>query len=118
MENPEIELLLLLAVSLSPNSIKDIASASGIKASTIYKWKTTSANLSPKKMNALLRYFAEEEPLILTIAEIVEVVLIQLFTSTSVKDFLVCPTYAPSFCHQTDQLLVNVNARSTIGTPG
>ena len=31
MENPEIELLLLLAVSLSPNSIKDIASASGIK---------------------------------------------------------------------------------------
>ena len=35
-----------------------------------------------------------------------------------VKDFLVCPTYAPSFCHQTDQLLVNVNARSTIGTPG
>lgn len=47
MENPEIELLLLLAVSLSPNSIKDIASASGIKANTIYKWKTTSANLSP-----------------------------------------------------------------------
>ena len=36
----------------------------------------------------------------------------------SVKDFLVCPTYAPSFCHRTDQLLVNVNARSTIGTPG
>ena len=83
MENPEIDLLLLLAVSLSPNSIKDIASASGIKANTIYKWKTTSANLSPKKMNALLHYFAEEEPLILTIAEIVEVVLILLFTSTS-----------------------------------
>lgn len=83
MEYPEIDLLLLLAVSISPNSIKDIASASGIKASTIYKWKTTSANLSPKKMNALLRYFAEEESLIFTIAEIVEVVLIQLFTSTS-----------------------------------
>ena len=82
MEYPEIDLLLLLAVSISPNSIKDIAAASGIKASTIYKWKTTSANLSPNKMNALLRYFAEEEPLILTIAEIVETVLILLFSTS------------------------------------
>ena len=82
MEYPEIDLLLLLAVSISPNSIKDIAAASGIKASTIYKWKTTPANLSPKKMNALLRYFAEEEPLILTIAEIVETVLILLFSTS------------------------------------
>ena len=38
----EIELLLITAVSISPNSIKDIAAASGIKASTLYKWHSDS----------------------------------------------------------------------------
>lgn len=55
----ETELLLLIALSLSPNSIKDIAEATGIKASTLYKWKTTDVHLSPKKSDTLLSYFQE-----------------------------------------------------------
>ena len=55
----EIELLLLIAVSLSPNNVKDIAAASGIKSSTLYKWKTTKVHLSPKKMDTLFSYFVE-----------------------------------------------------------
>lgn len=55
----ETELLLLIALSLSPNSVKDIAAATGIKTSTLYKWKTTSVHLSPKKSDTLLSYFLE-----------------------------------------------------------
>ena len=79
----EIELLLLIAVSLSPNSIKDIAAESGIKASTLYKWKSTDVRLSPKKMDTLFSYFIEEEPLILLIAEIVRTVLVLLLIDSS-----------------------------------
>ena len=39
-ENTEIELLLFTALTLSSSSVKDIASVTGINASTLYKWKT------------------------------------------------------------------------------
>lgn len=53
----EIESILLNAVKLSENSVKTIAGATGIKASTLYKWKTTDGHLSPTKSDALLLYF-------------------------------------------------------------
>lgn len=43
----ETELLLNIAMMISPNSIKDIAAASNIKASRLYKWKSTDDHLSP-----------------------------------------------------------------------
>ncbi len=36
----ETELLLRTAIILSDNSVKVIASGAGIKANTLYKWKT------------------------------------------------------------------------------
>lgn len=36
----ETEILLKTAIMLSDNSVKDIASGAGIKAGTLYKWKT------------------------------------------------------------------------------
>ena len=75
----ETELLLLIALSLSPNSIKTIAEATGIKVNTLYKWKTTDVHLSPSKADALLEYFRTKEPLVLLTAEIVRTVQILLF---------------------------------------
>ena len=66
----ELETLLLIAIGLSGRSIKDIAAATGIKSNTLYKWKTTSAHLSPIKADALLLYFQENEPQRLELAEI------------------------------------------------
>ena len=43
----ETEALLKLAVLLSQNSVKQISAASGIKANTLYKWRTTDIHLSP-----------------------------------------------------------------------
>ncbi len=83
MENSEKELLFLIAVSLSPSNIKDIAIASGLKPSLIYKWKTSKANLSPKKTEALLKYFTENEPVILIMAEIVIIELLLLYSNLS-----------------------------------
>ena len=84
----EIELLLSIAALMSPNSIKDIASASGIKACTLYKWRTVPGyHMSAKKTEALLTYFVEKEPLILIMAEIVKTVLtILLVDSASLTD--------------------------------
>lgn len=73
----EIELLLHTALRLSPNSIKDIAAATGIKPGTLYKWCTTDGHLSPKKMEALLTYFTEQEPFTMLWAEIATAVLIK-----------------------------------------
>ena len=39
----ETEALLKSAIILSQNSVKHIADASGIKASTLYKWKTANS---------------------------------------------------------------------------
>jgi hypothetical protein len=84
----EIELLLSIAMLISPNSVKDIAAASRIKASSLYKWRTVADyHMSTKKTEALLTYFVEKEPLILIMAEIVKVVLtILLVDSASLTD--------------------------------
>ncbi|MBQ3574591.1 MAG: transposase [Clostridia bacterium] len=65
----ELEKLLLTAISLPGSTIKEIASATGIKANTLYKWKTTPNHLSPEKADRLLLYFMENEPERLELAE-------------------------------------------------
>ena len=65
----ELENLLLTAISLPGSTIKEIASATGIKANTLYKWKTTPNHLSPEKADRLLLYFKENEPERLELAE-------------------------------------------------
>ena len=67
----EMEALLRTAINLGGRSVKDIAAATGIKPSTLYKWKTTDVRLSPDKADALLLYFIQNEPQRLEDAEIV-----------------------------------------------
>jgi len=67
----EMESLLITAINLPGSSIKDIAAATGIKANTLYKWKTTPVHLSPEKADKLLLYFIEHEPDRLELAELV-----------------------------------------------
>ena len=66
-----MEELLRTAINLRGRSVKDIAAATGIKPSTLYKWKTTDVRLSPDKADALLLYFIHNEPQRLEDAEIV-----------------------------------------------
>ena len=66
-----MEELLLTAINLRGHSVKDIAAVTGIKPSTLYKWKTTDVRLSPDKADALLLYFIQNEPQRLEDAEIV-----------------------------------------------
>ena len=65
----EMESLLLTVVRLPGSNIKSIAAATGIKANTLYKWKTTPNHLSPEKADRLLLYFMENEPERLELAE-------------------------------------------------
>ena len=65
----EMEAILLTAIELPGRSIKDISAATGIKVSTLYKWKTTKAHLSPQKADILLLYFMQNEPLRLKLAD-------------------------------------------------
>lgn len=67
----EMEKLLITSISLPGFSIKEIAAATGIKANTLYKWKTTPVHLSPEKADKLLLYFMEHEPDRLELAELV-----------------------------------------------
>ena len=67
----EIEALLRTAINLRGHTVKDISAATGIKASTLYKWKTTDVRLSPDKADTLLLYFIQNEPKRLEDAEIV-----------------------------------------------
>lgn len=67
----EQEALLLIAISLPGSAIKNISVATGIKANTLYKWKTTPVHLSPEKADRLLHYFMEYEPDRLELAELV-----------------------------------------------
>ena len=71
----ETEALLRTAIILSDNSIKQIAVESGIKANTLYKWKTTDVHLSPAKSDALLTYFMENEPQTIVAATLLNYVL-------------------------------------------
>ena len=68
----ETEALLLTAINLRGRSVKDIATATSIKPSTLYKWKTTDVHLSPAKADSLLRYFIQYEPQRLELAETVQ----------------------------------------------
>ena len=74
----ETESLLLTAVKLSNNSIKQIAVETGIKSSTLYKWVSTDVHLSPQKADTLLIYFRKNEPFTLLLAEIVIAVTIKV----------------------------------------
>ena len=65
----QTETLLLTAIMLPGSNIKTIADATGIKANTLYKWKTTPNHLSPEKADRLLLYFMEQEPERLELAE-------------------------------------------------
>ena len=65
----ELETLLLTAIDLPGSNIKSISTAIGIKANTLYKWKTTSVHLSPEKADKLLLYLLEHEPERLELAE-------------------------------------------------
>ena len=75
----ETEALLKAAINLSQNSVKQIAEQCGIKANTLYKWKTTSVHLSPQKADALLIYFIENEPETIITASILNYVLLKLY---------------------------------------
>lgn len=65
----ETEALLRTAINLRGETVKSIAAATGIRADTLYKWKTTKVHLSPAKADVLLLYFMESEPKRLELAE-------------------------------------------------
>lgn len=67
----ETEALLRTAINLRGETVKSIAAATGIRADTLYKWKTTKVHLSPSKADALLLYFIQNEPQRLELAETV-----------------------------------------------
>ena len=81
--NAEIDALLKTSVILSQNSVKLIASESGINASTIYKWKTTDVHLSPQKADALLNYFIDNEPQTIIAAYLLSYILTKLYSYLS-----------------------------------
>ena len=84
----ENELLLKTAMTLSENSVKHIAAESGIKANTLYKWKTTDVHLSPAKTDALLLYFLENEPKAIVAAAVLNYVLniLYVYLSSSTEE--------------------------------
>ena len=67
----QTESLLLTAIQLPGESIQTISAATGIKANTLYKWKTTHVHLSPEKADKLLLYFMEHEPNRLELADVI-----------------------------------------------
>lgn len=80
----DTELMLRTAISISENSIKDIASGANIKANTLYKWKSNNkVHLSPSKADSLLLYFENEEPHTLLVAELLIIVYLNLYNYLS-----------------------------------
>ena len=67
----ETEALLRTAINLRGETTKSISTATGIRADTLYKWKSTKGHLSPSKADALLLYFMKNEPNRLELAEYV-----------------------------------------------
>ena len=66
----EMEAILLTAIELPGNSLKEIAAATSILPNTLYKWKSSGkTHLSPKKTDKLLLYFIQNEPERLELAE-------------------------------------------------
>ena len=56
----ETESILRTAINMKGRTVKAIADATGIRADTLYKWKTTEVHLSPSKADALLLYFIHQ----------------------------------------------------------
>lgn len=50
-------------------NIESIATATGISSAMLYKWRSGSSNLSGNKFDSLLKYFEEQEPQRLEMAE-------------------------------------------------
>ena len=50
-------------------NVEGIAAATGISSAMLYKWRSGSSNLSGEKFDSLLKYFEEQEPKRLEIAE-------------------------------------------------
>ncbi len=50
-------------------NIESIAAATGISSAMLYKWRSGSSNLSGDKFDSLLKYFEEQEPKRLEMAE-------------------------------------------------
>ena len=50
-------------------NIESIAAATGISTAMLYKWRSGSSNLSGDKFDNLLKYFEEQEPKRLEMAE-------------------------------------------------
>lgn len=73
----ETEALLKIAINLKGRSTKEVAAKSGIRAGTLYKWKTSDVRLSPDKADDLLLYFLENEPKRLEHAEFMRSALFQ-----------------------------------------
>ena len=53
----------------SGRNIESIAAATGISPAMLYKWRSGSSNLSGDKFDSLLKYFEEQEPQRLEMAE-------------------------------------------------
>ena len=53
----------------SGRNIESIAAATGISSAMLYKWRSGSSNLSGDKFDSLLKYFEEQEPKRLEMAE-------------------------------------------------
>ena len=78
-----IKTLLSTAIGLDSKSSKHIAEATGIKADTLYKWKSTSVLLSPEKADRLLVYFIEKEPKRLKRAKLLQALIYNYYLSDS-----------------------------------
>ena len=70
----EMNELLRAAANINPkncagNNIEAIAAETKISTAMLYKWRSGSSNLSGEKFDILLKYFEEQEPKRLEMAE-------------------------------------------------
>ena len=111
----ETEALLKTAIGLPGSSIKDIAAATGIKVSTLYKWNSGNAHLSPTKADKLLLYFMEKEPNRLEMADLVQTTsmymacFVVLFPEIHFPIRLLCTVLSPFGCDEMNTLCVHIN---------
>lgn len=70
----EMNQLLRTAANINPKNcngknIENIAAETSISVAMLYKWRSGSSNLSGDKFDSLLKYFEEQEPKRLEMAE-------------------------------------------------
>lgn len=70
----EMNQLLRTAANINPKNcngknIENIAAKTSISTAMLYKWRSGSSNLSGDKFDNLLKYFEEQEPQRLEMAE-------------------------------------------------